>query len=366
VRSVLEPALLFLLALGLRLRFNNVQKYSKVDETTNLDAVNQMLRSVGTAWRAFPFMTQDFLEDRRYQPEPPPRLFWCWIQAWMLRPFGAKTTHRGLATLSTLFSAFSPPLAYLLATQYGLPALPAFFAGCLVLTSPIHLAMGRRVLHDAPMTSLALLAFYAAKTGNPLFMGLSFFFLILSKEAAVLLGPSLFYIYVTRTSLHFISVLPFFIASCLYAFLLFVGLRINLRELLNIIVIVQPHDDYSKHYERGSWHTYLVQSVLLSPLLCILAIRAWTWNPLSIALLLYTVLLSFGWKKNYRSFTIGDAVLRILAAGIFLRLSTTLSFALLGVCGWIDLSIFQKTFIKDRVYDPVFHSVAKSQGMVPP
>lgn len=363
---------LFGIALWFRAKCNTVSRFSPADETVYRTISIELLKP--GAWKRLPGWTRGFLEDVGKFPVPPTRLFWCWITARLAARRsddgdGRTVSFRGLTWVSTVFGAAAVPVAYALARGGGDSGL---LAAGLVLFAPIGLGMGRRAVHDAPVATVLLAAFGAASTGHGIVLGVLFLLLLVMKEVSVIAAPGLLLSYLLsgrapllELGTH-ISVGAVALGSALlvYGALISGGLNLGFRDFLRILRILVPTDDYTKQFERGPVHTYATQFFLLSPVAAILLVRGLSLSPLAMGLALHVALLSVATKKNYRTFTGPDLLLRVLAVHGLRESSVVACFAV-GVCMLVDVAIFRRVFVQEETYDPVFYNVSRALRMVP-
>jgi hypothetical protein len=366
--------ILFVLALTIRARLNNIQAYSPADETIYARISQGFLAS--RPWRMGPEMSRGFLANMAEWPAPPQRFGMYWLSALLCRLQPSKeVTPRKLAWISTFFGASTIPLAFLVARANGLALWPSIAAALLVTTSPINLGMSRRALHETMVAGFAVLGYLAASTGCWYWTAASLTALLFAKEVSLLAFPGLLLLFASHlldntngapwTAAIIPCALAFGLPVILYCLAVAAFTNLGLHDLARMMKLMVPQDGYTKSYERGPVHTYLLQFALLSPVLAILLARTWTWTPLSVAVAINVVILSISTKKNYRTFTTSDVMLRIVAAASLAAYPTSTAVALVTMCVTADALMFRKVFLKKEVYDPVMHSMAKALDMVP-
>jgi hypothetical protein len=354
---------LFILAFLVKARVNDVPQYSPADERCSTVTCQKFLDE--NPFKLVPEMSRGFLMDLNAWPAPPNRFAVYWMTALLCRPLGKTITTRKLAWISTVASVITVPVTFAIARASGAALQGSFAAALLVLSSPINLAMGRRALHDAIVSSLVVAAFLAATIGSLTILVPILIALLFVKEIGILAFPGILLVLhqYDQGSNSFIDtglalILPLAIYACAVSILTNLGPR----DLVKVLKILLPPETepYSRANERGPAHAYLVQLFLLSPILGVLLIATWSWTTLSVAALVNAAILSVSKKKNYRSFTACEILFRALAGISLGKLPLETALLTVSACVVTDLLIFRRIFLKHGVYDPVFSSTARA------
>jgi hypothetical protein len=337
----------FLVALAFRAGLNNLQSFSPADETSYL--VHTGHAGQPGYLRKLPEYTQDFLDSKPGCTHPF-RYSWYLFCALVC---GEDVSYRKLAWISTIAGALGVVVGWRLG---GWPA------GVMVMFSPLNLGMGRRALQDTTLGCLTALGFYAAGTGNGIFLGCVLVLLLFVKEVSVLGFAGYATVYWLSGGRN---PSPFVVPVALFGGVSWRLLGLDLQKARALFVRLTRHeaDAYAMGFGRGPVHTYLLELGLLSPLLIVFLVRGWVWSPLAVGWLVYVGSWSILKFKNYRFFTGADIVARALAASFFV--GSPWLWLLLGASVVWDLWMFRRLFIERGVYDPVVHTVAKALDMVP-
>jgi Dolichyl-phosphate-mannose-protein mannosyltransferase len=359
-----QPAALFAVAWVLNWKLNTVEQYSAADETTILRDVQ------GFSWRTrrkkFAMsMANDTSEGWNYHPY---RFLWSFVLRIASRLSSRKPDYRSLAAVSGLFGALSVPVAYFVASAAGLTGLAPVAAGVLVMVSPIHLGMGRRVLQESAIGFITLLCFWMALKGWTFGLGACLLVGLLWKETTVLGWPSCLWMGVHGSSSWALTVGIFPAALITYLAICRGLLGMRLADW-NTIRGWHSEDTPGSYgdYCKGPWHHYLVQFATFSPLVLVglTAAGSGMGGCFGFGVLLYAGIFSVLRHKNYRYFIVADLGLRILACAIFCGMETWKVVGILSVMVLTDWSVFRKVFLDGCVYDPVPYNVNRALKMEP-
>ncbi len=273
----------------------------------------------------------------------------------------------------------------------------ALFTVILMAFSPLEMAMARRALMDIPaMTSMAFscFAFWLwMDTGKLKYMATLISFLtwsILLKEVNIILLPFfaivlLFFKWKGKARLSFWEMLialatPGVIS--LAALLLAYGYQ-GLLDLVNTIHHAVSNSSYSAVWGQGPWYRILVDYLLLSPYVMLLAVfyagyhftkeNADKNTGFILALAVYLVIVFSLLPKNVRYAILLDFPIRLLAAnGIVLLLShvkvrkiSWLPVVLLLFLVVSDVMLFLHYFITNAIYDPISYNLLKVSRIIP-
>jgi len=328
----------------LRLRLNDLQDFSRADETTYLRQILDR-RSL-----------RERLQEAVFNVPPPYRIGWTWLG----RLFRVKS-HRGIANLSTAFSIATVWLVCLMARPEH-----RTIVALLASSSPIALAMGRRALQDSAVGCMIVLCFLCAD--HQWFWPAIASAVVLAsfKEVAlVTAAPGLFALWMMRGGTWFDGILLLLLPPFLFGSLLLVVVRDFGLLWRTAMETTTKQDDcpYARAFGHGPIHTYLAQWFLISPVVAIAAIGGKEWWALKGGIIIYAIALCLPRIKNFRMFVGADALLRIVAGAALMSWPYGYAVAALNVA--LELATFGNLFLKAKIYDPVFANIVAVLGMIP-
>lgn len=266
--------------------------------------------------------------------------------------------------------------------------------------SPIEHAMARRVLMDFPaFTAMALscYAFWFTAVFGKLKHQIAFVLLIswavLIKETSGILlpffGVYLLYMYWRKTTplsfIHICLLMAAPVVLCGLAYLTFLGYN-NWIEVLKTDIHAVTNSWYNAKWTQGPWYSTLINYMLVSPLITLLALGYTGYLLLTfpqtnkhtrLVLLLALFVLTYHCflPKNIRYALLLDFPLRFFAAGFILSLSsffhdkkllkTALPIAIIILLVVIDIQSFYTYFIEYDVYDPVAYNLLVVSKIIP-
>ncbi len=281
-----------------------------------------------------------------------------------------------------LFLAFS---FYFVKKYFGKKIALLFII--LLAFSPLNMAMARRALSDATANlfiSFAVLLFFENRIEKKIYKTVLFVMLyvaaILVRENSVLL--SIFFAsyllkgaitakkYLKLSDCLVITILPFSIAGIVY-----VTLSGGISQFIKIVISIATSrevNDYAVSMFSGPWFRYLIDFMLLSPWVSLLAIGFFFHSIFKneqqepiVYLSLFSVVLLFiygnlAWK-DVRYLMVLDMPIRLfavlmlcdLAELILKKKAFKVLIILVIVISAIDYSNFNYMFVKQGIYDPV-------------
>ena len=270
----------------------------------------------------------------------------------------------------------------------------------LIIFSPLNMAMSRRALSDSLTTLflglsiwLFLEMIYKDKgiLKRILFLA-AFTSSILIKETCALLAIpfSLFLIiYKTRfkakvkwSNLLYLLVYPAIIILPVY--LLSSGSMLKIIEVARVVSSAVESNRYAVFYGAGPWFRYLIDFMLLSPWILVLAIgyvfylaakleKIEIREGYFLTILLVTFFLFNFLTKNIRYIMFLDLPLRLFAVlmlkkiteRISPRVSSILTFGLVALISLSDYINFSNLFLENGIYDPITFWLLKFRGIIP-
>jgi len=278
----------------------------------------------------------------------------------------------------------------------------AFVSSLLLVTSPIGMALSRRALQDTFMTLIIIVCvllhyLYCQKRTIGYWISLTITLTLgfLTKESMVFLYPffmiaSLYY-WKKNSSLNLLwMAFPFVIAPCvaLGVMIAIAGNLAGVIEFYQHLFSMQNEIPYAVNFQKGPWFKYIVDFLLVSPLIFIFGIIGMT-APIgnsrnrtgrtfcNVFSLVNLAVCSCVVIMNIRHVYFLDVSLRALAVlgalhvatlccqkwPQFLNQSIIWSISILILVG-TDLHQYYKLFIEAKIYDPVTANLIQGLGFV--
>ncbi|MCX6338909.1 MAG: glycosyltransferase family 39 protein [Candidatus Aureabacteria bacterium] len=345
---------------------------------------------------SFPGMFSDYVHNRAHWIFPSPlRVAYITLAGAWVSLFGP--SYIALSWLSLCCYCGALAVSYCFCRKYY-GETTAFFFSMLIAFSPLNMAMARRALVDGPANMCAIVAvwllFDAVDEGNgmrrALFVGV-YAITILMKEVLVLLAP-VFAIYlgilkyvkkqqVSLRDILLITVCPPLLA--LGVCILASGNAADVFKVIQIIMTSPAANRYANLYCSGAWISYLVDFILLSPWVCILAIgyffsqmcmpqRREGDRYFSVLGVCYLFSLIF-FVKNVRYAMLLDTPLRLFAVLMIQRIAETYTprhaIVVCALCvaaiSVFDYILFYNIFVLHNLYDPVSMYLLQERRLIP-
>lgn len=304
----------------------------------------------------------------------------------------------GLACLSIFSYAIFLVISFYFSRKY-FGEIFALLLSVLLAFSPLAMAISRRALMDSTANLFSLFSIwlffdYMHRRSN---LKLAFFAVIyalaiLIKESTVLLSV-IFIAWVLCVKLVYkkdirlrdfllASIVPFSVVGLVYASL---GVLPYLPRLAQIVINSPSTNPYAIQFGCGPWFRYIIDYMLISPLIMMFALgavfycllsRSRDFNPAMAYFLLVFVLLLLVFDfftKNVRYVMFLDYPIRILALLMLTKLCARYSSAkgaaflaiLVMVFATFDCLNFYALFIKEGIYDPVSLWLLKAHQLIP-
>jgi len=338
-----------------------------------------------------------YIENQQNWVFPNPlRIGFITISSLWLNVFGFSLFN--LAYLSLLsFCIFLLTCFYFVKKYFG--ERTALLTIMLLAFSPLNMAMSRRALLDSCVNLFMVLSvwlFFDSLKENKriktiLFI-LAYSFTILVKETSVLLSIFfIFYIFLRRVIFNksiklidflAITLFPFAIVGIVYV--VSSGNISGIIDTINIIINSPQTNQYAIMFGSGPWFSYIIDWILLSPLVAILAISFILhyltkdeWKDEIIYLVLFSVTLTFLlslFTKNIRYLIFLDMPIRLFAVlmlnefckRIFkAKYVNILCITIVMVISVFDYLNYNNMFIKQGIYDPVSYALLQVTHIVP-
>jgi Dolichyl-phosphate-mannose-protein mannosyltransferase len=255
----------------------------------------------------------------------------------------------------------------------------------LVATAPLQIYLSQRALIDGYFAFWAMLSLWLAweNLQRPRRWGwltaytLSLAVLVLTKENAAFVVVAIFGVLLSNRWLRLGTLSPQLLVATLLgptlALMLLAGMVGGVWEwarFYQMFVAKSRTNFYSIFAQDGPWYRYLVDFVLMSPLVVVLAIgrifqlrkadRAEVFMTAFLVLnFIFMASVTYGMSLRYAAYW--DMLLCVLASSQILSLSrkfpkvrsTILASGLILIVGMTGLSQYYRFFIKGEVYDPV-------------
>lgn len=348
----------------------------------------------------FSVLFKEYVNNQQHWVYPNPlRIGFIVIASFWIKLFGG--TFLALAYLSLFsFSIFLFISYYFVKKNFG--AKVAILFTLLLAFSPLNMAMARRALMDATVnlfTASSIWFFYEYCKKRKLYTAILFIVFysstILTKENFILL--SLFFVFYSflhkrivkeplkwpliLTDIFVVALAPIFIVLIAY-----VTLAGNIGHIISTawIILRSPETNpYAILFCSGPWFRYLIDFILLSPWVCILAIgffmsyianKKWQEKILYFILLSITLIfLSSFFAKNIRYLIFLDMPIRLFAILMLNELSQrffkkqpfVILTVLVIVISLFDYLNFYSLFVQHGIYDPVTTWLLEVKHIIP-
>jgi 4-amino-4-deoxy-L-arabinose transferase-like glycosyltransferase len=375
---------------AIRLHWNDVDPYSQADEATYLRYTAQLVQH-GPA--AYPQMVRSFLADPSAWLFPSP-LRWGYLG--ITSAFSALTrtcSFRGLASVSTLAGILSVLFTWLVGRELMDPT-SALTGAALAATSPLQLALGRRALADevfclVVLVSIwSLLRYFRAPRRPHLWLASWVLLTTLAfgvKEHFLIIYPVVILFWWLRSGRRMRAR---DLAAWALPPLMFAGVFMILARSLGAFaqtaraITSTIGASYAQQYQAGPPQRLIIDSIAIAPIVTLLAVLAVGLIMLRenesagerhMALLFGGIFLVHALfsSQNIRYIVSADPFGRMLAGALLWRAVRergwsvmTLSFVL-AINGIIELALFEKVFLIEKVYDPTTYGVLRALEMLP-
>jgi len=345
---------------------------------------------------SFPGIFSDFVHNKANWIFPSPlRVAYIALGGAWLRLFGP--SYIALSWLSLCCYCGALAVSFCFGRKYY-GGMTALLFSVLLAFSPLNMAMARRALVDGPANLCAIVSVWllydaAGERGGmrrAMFVGV-YAIAILMKEVLVLLAP-VFAIYLAigkcmkkqqlpLRDLLLMTVCPPFLA--LAVCVLASGDAASVFKVIRIIISSPAVNRYANLYCSGGWIRYVVDFILLSPWVCILAIgyffsqmcmpqRREADRYFSVLGVCYFFFLIF-FVKNVRYAMLLDMPLRLFAVLMIQRLAETYAprhaIVVCALCvasiSLFDYILFYNIFVIHTLYDPVSIYLLWERQLIP-
>lgn len=295
----------------------------------------QTIRSQGVL-RGLRTVAERFLSGRETETPSPLRWLWIVIQGLTVR-WGWRTV--------TLTSWLTLPFVAAWTFQ-------SWWAGLLALTSPLGFLLGRRALQDVTVALVALVALGFALRSEPIPLALTVFALLGLKEASVLYLPALF----AAGAMQGIPVeTGIALGAATLAWIAATRILVG-RETWELFRVVRSAHatEYTRQVQRGGSFRLVVDLVLVSPLVVLVAAKHVDPFLSAFAIL---VIVAHGQSpiQNVRTIFAVDLVFRAIAAA---------ALPWWGIIVFCAVDVWVARKLRD-IYDPTTLALTQALGMTP-
>jgi len=380
-------------AAGVLFTFRNINFMAKADEGYYLNYAAY----IGTKGvLGIPDLFRYYLANHASWIFPNPlRIGFIMFSACWLNLFGS--SFMNLAFLSLFSYCLLLAVSFYFAGRYFGNRIASLFT-LLLAFSPLYMAMARRALMETTVSLFTILTVWLfleiLRKGSKykiLLFVIIYAFTILIKENVCLLSIFfLFYLLVRRrifggginlSSVLAVTLYPFLIAGIVYV--IAAGGIAPVIITAKIILNSPSTNLYAIYFGSGPWYSCLVDFLLLSPWVCILAIvysfgylvkDRWQEEVVYFALLSAgLIFLSVFFTKNIRYLITLDVPIRLFAVLMLdelarrffkKRVFLVLSIAVIAICLFDYLS-FYNLFVLQGIYDPVSARLLEARHIIP-
>jgi 4-amino-4-deoxy-L-arabinose transferase-like glycosyltransferase len=344
----------------------------------------------------FPLLFKDYTEDQQNWLFPNPlRIGYIALAAVWFYIFG--TSFASLAYLSLFCFAGFLLISFYFIKKY-FDGKTALLCGTLLAFSPLGMAMARRALTESAVNFLMTLSVWLfwgmireAKTRKTVLFVLVYAFTVLVKETGALL--SVFFVvymllrrYVFKAPVRLSVILsatlfPALIVAAAYA--LASSDMSRVAAIIRIVLFSPKTNQYAILLGSGLWFRYLIDFMMLSPWVCILAIGFFVrylagseYKEPCLYFIAYAAAFVFFanfFTKNIRYINFIDMPMRLFAvlmlSDIIKRHFKKHGFAVLAILVILislqDYANFYDLFLRKGIYDPVTFNILQGRLITP-
>ncbi len=304
----------------------------------------------------------------------------------------------GLALVSFAGGIVLMLAGILLAQRWMSGRVDVVIAGLLCGVSPLACGMSRRALQDSGFAALVVLTFWSLdrflerrRVGDVLLLGVTIFLGFLTKESMLFVYPLLLAVFLMRGGYRERRRLGALAAAVVLAPAAALGVMIAVAGSLWLLLStyftyseLQRSIPYAQMWQSGPWFRYIVDFMLISPVVMLLAVVGATSTGvferrsrslITAVLVLGIAMFSCLPLLNLRIVLFLDTPLRLLAAGGIMavgqklggtqRKGVWIAAGIAGIVVLLDLVQFHTFFIKAGIYDPVSFSLMQALGFAP-
>jgi 4-amino-4-deoxy-L-arabinose transferase-like glycosyltransferase len=344
---------------------------------------------------SFPYLFQEYINNQQNWVYPNPlRAAFIILSYWWMKIFGF--SFYNLAGFSLFCYVIFLFISFCYIKKYFSPKI-AILSIILLAFSPLNMAMARRALMDSTSNLFAICAIWlfwdylsSKKNLKALLFVLAYALTILTKESSTMLAVFfLLYLFLRRFifghALTLKDVLVAVVFPCIAAGLILILSAGGISPIVKTakIILMSPYTNpYAIYFCSGPWYRYLIDFMLLSPWVCILAIAFSLHYLIKDRLdekILYWIVFSFSlififnfFTKNVRYLITLDFPLRLfsvlmlneLTTRLFKKRSSYLLLIAVILIAFFDLLNFNNLFIRHAIYDPVSQWLLRVQHII--
>ncbi|NQU39449.1 MAG: glycosyltransferase family 39 protein [Lentisphaerae bacterium] len=271
-------------------------------------------------------------------------------------------------------------------------------AGLLCGVSPLAMGLSRRALQDSGFAALVILALWSLdcflekrRGRDALMLSVILFLGFMTKESMLFIYPLLLLLFFIKGGHRGSHGLGGLAAAVILPPLAALGVMVHVAGSFRVLYATYATYSHMQHiipyalaYQRGPWFRYLVDFLLISPVVMLMAIPGVKakngfieHDRYALCALLVTGVAVFSCLPlmNLRLVLFLDTPLRILAAGGIVALGCRwgktprqgvwIAGGLAAIVALLDLSQFYIIFIRAGSYDPVTAQLIKALGFMP-
>lgn len=343
----------------------------------------------------FPDLFKIYFENPQHRiTQNPLRVGYIILAAIWLKIFGYSFIN--LALLSLFFYGSFLITAFYFVKKYFKEQI-AFLFIILQAFSPLNMAMARRALADSAVNLFILVAIWffwenlkKRRGHRTVSFILIYAFTILIKEGSILLTP-FFFLFILIRKVIFKKAIKWgdFLFDTFFSFsvagIIYIVLAGGASQFINtmISVVTSPKINPYSIFCSGPWFRYLIDFILLSPWVCILAIGFFMnyvlkkeWREEVLYLLIFCLFFLFSYSflvKNVRYLIFLDMPMRLFAVlmldeltkRFFKRGRIIILLGLILSISLIDYRTFYYFFVKLGIYDPVSIWFLQASHIIP-
>lgn len=387
--------LLFILAIGIFLRLYPSVEIHGVgyDENLYRNYIN-ILDAKGVL--SYPQISKGYIDAQKELPAailPPTRFLYIYSGYLWHHVFGSEPL-LALKRVSAAFTIFTLLLSTVFAARLGGTQF-ALGVAALMACAPTQLHMSQHALIDGVFAFWALLTIWALwenlrhpdKLGWLALLAVALVGLVLTKENAAFVYAALAVIMAANHWLHFGKVTPKLIATLVggpavalgFLFIL-AGGPAQFIEIYRLLVEKANVLPYAIQFCDGPWYRYLVDLLLISPLVLLLAVgevfqlkpyKAGAWYLFAFIAGSYLFMANVKYSFNLRYANMWDMPLRFLAFAQLLTLSNFFRrYRVQGLIGLtlllclFELNQFRIFFVNYRLYELVTEGLLRAVKIV--
>jgi len=348
--------------------------------------------------KGYPKLFEEHVRNKENWIWPSPlRVGYFLLSSFWFKIFGPG--FRSLANLSFICYILFLLFSLYFSNRYFGKGVSSLFV-LLLAFSPLTMAMAKRALSDSMgnmFIALSIWLFLSFLTDKKIFNFILFVvfyaFSILTREQSILLILFFSFYFLIYKYIYKANIQKFYFLAVIFMPVFGAGLvwLISSQSFTNVILMIKltrilpTINEYSVLFCRGPWFRYIIDYLLISPLVTILALSFIIYSLtnreifkdykisyfLMLFLVLYILLSSFDYNKNIRYAISLDMIMRFFVIFMLKEIFKKLKFAtdyifitVLFLC-FIDYLNFIDLFCQKNIYDPISFVLLKVRQFIP-